>query len=343
MITLEVKNNIQFSEKCQVYLTFENEYVKLYDKKNPRKLVEQKHAKHKLQNNDLIIKLEKCGFKDYGNRVHYCANHLAFSIQEHIETKDLRRRLKDANFCKFRFCATCNWRRNLNLTRELLNAFTLLEQIKGEVKYLFLTLTMKNRPSSELKKAVGELNKAFKRMSKTKAFKSVVMGYFKAVEIIGSKTKSGEVHPHLHILLIVSKSYFKSRYYLSHSKWVEMWKKALRVDYTPVLDIRPIKAKRKLSALQSAVFEVAKYSVKHTKLVGLSDEDFTNVINQTKNMRFFSTGGILKEMINLAKIEEELVTLDGEKEELWREIYEEIYRWNDGDYRLKKINVIEDK
>ena len=332
-----------FSENVNTSSISDNKFLKLYDKENPRKLAEQKHAKKKLLNNDLIIKLEKCGFDDYSSKVEFCASNLVFSIQEHIETKDLRRRLKDANFCKFRFCATCNWRRNLNLTRELLNAFTLLEQIKGEVKYLFLTLTIKNRPSSELRKAVTELNDAFKRMSKTKAFKNVVLGHFKAVEIIGSKTKSGEVHPHLHILLIVSKSYFKSRYYLSHSKWVEMWKKALRVDYTPVLDIRPIKAKRKLSALQSAVFEVAKYSVKHTKLVGLSDEDFTNVINQTKNMRFFSTGGILKEMINLAKIEEELVTLDGEKEELWREIYEEIYRWNDGDYRLKKINVVDDE
>ncbi len=343
MITPEVKNNIQFSEKCQAYLTFENEYVKLYDKKNPRKLAEQKHAKKKLLNSDLIIKLEKCGFDDYSSKVEFCASNLVFSIQEHIETKDLRRRLKDANFCKFRFCATCNWRRNLNLTRELLNAFTLLEQIKGEVKYLFLTLTMKNRPSSELKKAVGELNKAFERMSKTKAFKSVVMGYFKAVEIIGSKTKSGEVHPHLHILLIVPKSYFKSRYYLSHSKWVEMWKKALKVDYTPVLDVRPIKPKRNLLALQSAVLEVAKYSVKHTKLVGLSDKDFKNVINQTKNMRFYSTGGILREMINLAKIEEELVILDGEKEELWREIYEEIYNWENGDYFLERINVVDDE
>ncbi len=321
----------------------ENRFSKLYDKENPRRLVEQKHSNKKLLNNDLIIKLEKCGFGYYANKVDFCASYLSFSIQEHIKTKDLRRRLKDANFCKFRFCATCNWRRNLNLTRELLKAFTLLEEREGELKYLFLTLTMKNRPSSELKKAVGELNKAFKRMSERKAFKSVVMGYFKAVEIIGSKTKSGEVHPHLHILLIVPKSYFKSRSYLSHSKWVEMWKKALRVDYTPVLDIRPIKAKRKLSPLQSAVLEVAKYSVKHTKLVGLSDKDFKNVVNQTKNMRFYSTGGILREMINLAKIEEELVTLDEEKESLWREIYEEIYRWENGDYILEKINIIDDE
>ena len=311
------------------------------DKKNQNVLVEQKHAKHKLQNNDLIIKLEKCNFKDYANKVYFCANHLAFSVQEHIETKELRRRLKDANFCKFRFCATCNWRRNLNLTRELLNAFTLLEQRKGEVNYLFLTLTMKNRLTNELREAVRELNKAFERMVKTKAFKSVVLGYFKAVEIIGSKTKSGEVHPHLHILLIVPKSYFKSRYYLSHSKWVEMWKKSLRVDYTPVIDVRPIKPKRKLSALQSAVFEVAKYSVKHTKLVNLTDDDFKEVINQTKNMRFYSTGGILKEMINLAKIDEELIKLSEEKEELWKEIYEEIYRWETGDYKLEKINIAE--
>jgi hypothetical protein len=123
-----------------------------------------------------------------------------------------------------------------------------------------------------------------------------------------------------------------------------MWKKALRVDYTPIVDIRRIKAKKKkngkqLTPLQSAVFEVAKYSVKHTELTKKSDNEFTQILFQTKGMRFFSTGGILKKMINLQKIDDDLIGLKEDLEAMWIEIYEEIYEWLNGDYRLIKINV----
>ena len=300
-------------------------------------LPEEKHAEHKLQNNDLILKLNDCGFKNYSKQVLGCATNLTFSIQQHLETQELRRRLKYANFCKFRFCATCNWRRNINLTRELLKAFTLIEQ-ERKVKYLFLTLTIKNRPSDELKDAVKEINLAFKRMSERKVFKSAILGHFKALEIIGSNTKQGEVHPHFHVLLIVPSGYYKSRNYIKQSKWSEMWMKALRVDYTPVVDIRPIKPKpnSKLSPLQSAIFEVAKYSVKHTELISRSDEDFKNIIRQTHKMRFYSTGGVLKEKMNIELIDDDLIALSEEQEMMWQELYEEFYTWENGDYILRE-------
>lgn len=310
---------------------------------NLQVLEEKKHAEHKLMNNDLIIKLRACGFDKEAGAVKACSSKLSFSVQEHIETKETRKRLKSADFCKFRFCATCNWRRNLNINRELLQAFEAVEAVKS-VSYLFLTLTIKNCKTSDLKATVRHLNKSFQRLAQTKAFKNTVLGHFKALEIVGDKTPDGEVHPHLHIILIVSSSYFTSRNYLSQAKWVDMWQKALRVDYTPVVDVRRIKAKTtrngtQLSALQSAVFEVAKYSVKHTELTKKKDDEFAQIVIQTKGMRFFATGGILKDMINLQKVDEELIKFNEELEAKWREIYEEIYEWIDGDYRLTKTKV----
>ncbi len=303
-------------------------------------LEEQNHTKHKLMNNDMIIKLRACGFQKESSLVNGCGTRIGFSIQEHIETKDTRRRLKEANFCKFRFCATCNWRRNLNINRELLQAFEAVEATRS-VSYLFLTLTIKNCKTSDLKATVKLMNEAFKRMSKTKAYKNTILGYFKALEIVGDKTKEGEVHPHFHIILIVSSSYFNGDYYLSQAKWRNMWAKALRVDYKPIVDVRRIKAKKTkngktLTALQSAVFEVAKYSVKHTILTEKPDDEFAQIIFQTKGMRFFSTGGLLKDMINLQKCDEELIQFQKDLEDKWREIYEEIYEWLNGDYRLTK-------
>ncbi len=307
--------------------------------KNLTKLQEQKHQDHKLMNNNLILKLEKTGFKKDYELVRECGISLTFSKQEHQITKDKRIKLKKADYCKFRFCSTCNWRRNMNINRELLEAFEKIEA-ERDVNYLFLTLTIKNTVTSDLKETVKNLNKSFVRLSQTKAYKDTILGHFKALEIIGDKTPAGEVHPHLHIILITSKSYFTSRGYIKQDKWVEMWQKALRVDYSPIVHIQKIKAKRtksgkKLTALQSAVFEVAKYAVKHTELTKKSDKEFTQIINQTKGMRFFSTGGVLKKNINLIKCDEELINFKEETEALWVEIEELIYEWKDGNYFLK--------
>ena len=333
MITKNLYNSKKNIDKCQ--------YILFFDKNNQNNdiqiLPEEKHAQHKIMNNDLILKLDQCGFKNHATQVRNCATSLTFSVQEHIQTKELRRRLKFANFCKFRFCATCGWRRRINLTRELLKAFLMIES-ERKVKYLFLTLTIKNRPSSQLKESVKELNKAFERMTKWKVYKSAILGHFKAIEILGDNTKQGEVHPHLHVLLITPNSYFSGSYYIKQAKWVEMWKKALRANYTPILDIRPITIKpgSNLSPLQSAVLETAKYSVKHTELISRSDEDFKNIIKQTHKMRFYSSGGILKQALNLDKIDNDLISLNEEQEALWQELYEEFYTWENGNYILRE-------
>ena len=329
MITKNIDKNNKNLDKCQ--------YISLQNQNDIQILPEEKHAQHKLMNNDLILKLNDCGFKNYSNQVNNCATNLTFSVQQHLETQELRRRLKYANFCRFKFCSTCNWRRSINLTRELLKAFLLIEN-ERKVKYLFLTLTIKNRPSHELKDAVNELNSAFKKMSKWKVFKSAILGHFKSVEILGDNTKQGEVHPHLHVLLVVPNSYYKSRNYIKQIKWSEMWQKALKIDYTPIIDIRPVKAKpmSNLSPLQSAVLEVAKYATKQTQLVSQNDEDFKNIIRQTHKMRFYSTGGILKEKMNVELIDDDLIVLSEEQEAMWQEIYEEIYRWENGNYILKE-------
>lgn len=307
--------------------------------RNLTELQEKKHQEHKLMNNDMILKLHDCGYHKEAEQVKYCACNLTFSNQQHQKTLDKRLKLKKADFCKFRFCSTCNWRRNMNINRELLEAFEYIEASKS-VAYLFLTLTIKNVATSDLKATTKLMNEAFKRMSKTKAYKNTILGHFKALEIVGDKTSVGEVHPHFHIILIVSNSYFNGNYYLSQDKWIDMWQKALRVDYRPVVDVRRIKAKKtkngkQLTTLQSAVFEVAKYSVKHTELTKKSDEEFSQIITQTKGMRFFSTGGLLKEKINFIKCDNDLINFKEQTEALWKEIEELLFEWKKGNYYLK--------
>jgi len=301
-------------------------------------LQETKFRDHKLGTNDLIIKLQDNGFKSDGEKLRGCGTYLKFSKQEHQQTLEQRNKLKDANFCKFRFCEMCNWRRTKKIGYQLIEALESIEASK-KVSYIFLTLTIKNPSVSDLKATVKHINQSFQRMAETVGYKNAVIGHFKALEILGDNTPDEEVHPHFHILLIVSKSYFTSKNYISQDKWIDMWQKALRVDYRPVVDIRKIKpnVKKRQSAIKSAVYEVAKYAVKHTELTKRTNEDFTQIINQTRGMRFFSTGGYLKEKISLMKLDDDLIGLKEQTEALWKEIEELIYKWQNGNYFLKTI------
>ena len=300
-------------------------------------LQETKFSEHKLQSNDIYFKFYDTGFKNEAKKIKQCGNYLEFVLKEHQITKDTKKKLAGANFCKNRFCPMCNWRRVRNITGQLKEAFSVIQE-KQKVATLFLTLTVSNPDVKDLKETIAKMNKSFKKMSETKAFNNAVLGYFKSVEILGDKTPKGQAHPHFHILLIVKESYFKKSDYLNKSQWTEMWKNALGVDYIPVVDVRRIKSKNEnFSDTDSAIIETAKYAVKHTDLVKRSNEDFYYLFMQTKGLRFISAGGILKEHLNLIKIDEDLINIKKENEALWIEICRLIYTWQNGDYCLKEI------
>lgn len=300
-------------------------------------LQETKFAEHKLQTNDIIIKFYETGFTKESEKIKQCGNFLEFALKENQITKETKNKLAGANFCKNRFCPMCNWRRVRNITGQLKDAFSVIQE-KQKVATLFLTLTIQNPDVKDLKSTIAKMNKSFNEMTRTKAFNNAILGYFKSIEILGDKTPKGQAHPHFHILLVVKESYFKKSDYINKAEWTEMWRKALGVEYTPVVYVSRIKSKdENFSDIDSAIAETVKYSVKHTELSKRSNEDFYYLYTQTKGLRFISAGGILKEHLNLIKIDEDLINLKKENEALWIEICRLIYTWQNGDYQLKEI------
>ena len=302
-------------------------------------LQETKFTEHKFQTNDIIIKFYETGFKSEFEKIKQCGNYLEFALKENQITKENKNKLANANFCKNRFCPMCNWRRVRNITGQLKDAFSVIQE-KQKIATLFLTLTVSNPDVKDLKSTIAKMNKSFKKMSETKAFNNAILGYFKSIEILGDKTPNGQAHPHFHILLVVKENYFKKSDYINKSEWTEMWRKSLGVDYTPVVDVRRIKSKNEnFSDIDSAIIETVKYSVKHSDLCKRSNEDFYYFYTQTKGMRFISAGGILKEHLNLIKIDDDLINLKKENEALWIEIARLIYTWQNGEYCLKEIKL----
>ena len=129
-------------------------------------------------------------------------------------------------------------------------------------RWVFLTLTVKNPPVTELRDTLKHMNDSWQRLIQTKRFKSGVAGFF-----ANNRSHQGDdgdmmAHPHFHALLLVKPSYFKGQGYIKQADWVEMWAKALRADYLPsVNESRKSHFDEKGRKQLDKALETLKYSV----------------------------------------------------------------------------------
>lgn len=171
-------------------------------------------------------------------------------------------------------------------------------------RWLFLTLTVKNCPITELKATLKWMHESFKRLTKLKVW--TIKGWIKSTEV--TRGKDGLAHPHFHCLLMVSPSYFSGQDYISQAKWAELWQQCLRIDYKPMVHVRAI---AKHNDPQVIIPEILKYQVKESDLVR-DREWFLELTNQLHKTRAVAVGGILKDY--LKELEEEPEDLIGESD-----------------------------
>ncbi len=85
--------------------------------------------------------------------------------------------------------------------------------------YILLTLTVRNCEANDLSSTLDAMLAGWERMTKTKPWKRVALGAFRALEIthnVDPKSDSYDTfHPHIHAVIAVKPSYFTSRDYLS--------------------------------------------------------------------------------------------------------------------------------
>ena len=242
-------------------------------------------------------------FHRLSDRIHYCSELLEFGLGGEGNRPKLK--LKAARFCRVRHCPVCQWRRSLMWKAKAYKVLPKIVEAYPKYRWLFVTLTQKNVAISELKKTLVDMNRAFQRLSQLKAFPAI--GWLRSTEV--TRGRDGNAHPHFHCLLIVPSSYFSGRSYLKQSDWVTMWRKALRLDYNPVLDVQAVKQGSKPMEL---VPELLKYCTKESDLVA-DREWFLELTRQMHKMKCVTTGGVLKEY--LKELEQEPEDLIGESDE----------------------------
>lgn len=216
--------------------------------------------------------LEDC-YAKRAERLQNCGSSLIFAECP----KGHGKRLKQAYFCKQRLCAVCSWRKTLFVYHQFLQVAHEVLKHHPDYQFVFITLSRKNCSGERLNDELTHLIQSFERLKRYKRFQ-VVKGTFRTNEITYNPL-SKDYHPHIHAIGAVPAGYYTGKYYISQTDLIQLWKKAVQVDYDPTVDIRKVRKKRKGidtvqesivemdqalhgDSLAGAAAEVAKYAVK---------------------------------------------------------------------------------
>lgn len=254
-------------------------------------------------------------FKKKSVRLRECASWLVFR-----KLSD-KMKLQSMNCCRVRLCPICAWRRSLKVYAHTNSIMAAMAKEKNYA-YIFVTLTVRNCTGDQLSDTLDAMMKAWERFLKYPAIKKASKGWYRGMEVTHT-LKQGDpsydtYHPHFHCVFAVNPSYF-THSYIKQETWTELWQKAMRVDYKPIVDVRRVKG-----STAKAVAEAAKYAVKESDYLIPDDWDMTTKTVELldgilSNRRFVAFGGVMKEWhkkLNLDDTEGgDLVHIDGKLSE----------------------------
>lgn len=263
-----------------------------------------------------------------------CGTYLEFA-----RTPDGQQRLHNANFCRQRMCAMCQWRRSMKLGVQADQIYKALTE-RG-YKHIFATLTIKNCVGTELSGKIDELYEAASRLKRMKVYEAV-KGTYRALEVTYNQ-EANTYHPHLHYLLTVPEDYFQAETYIRHDELMAAWRKAARLDYDPSVQIEGLHQKEG-QTITSACAELTKYPVKMSEIH--SSEVFQTMDYALRGRRLIQWTGIAAEVrkeLKLEDIEEgNLIQIDGELPGD-QEIEKIVYVWRYGCYFPYDVHAVREK
>ncbi len=249
-------------------------------------------------------------YQRYADRITACAQHLIFVLSA-TDDGERELRLQEAHFCRVRHCPVCQSRRASMWVGRFKRAIPSIVADYPTAKFIFLTLTVRNCQTIELRSTLAMMNKAFNRLVDLKAWPA--LGYVKSVEVTPGRVSGGTdfdfsyCHPHFHVFMMVPSGYFAGHSYIKQDRWVELWKKCLRVDYDPIVDVRKVGGRKRKKALNDdqlspfavidAIKETLKYTVKGEHLI-LDANWLVELTGQLHKTRAVSVGGVLKKYIS---------------------------------------------
>lgn len=268
----------------------------------------------------------------YAERINFCSELLDFKLVPN-PTGIYQLKLSSARFCHVRTCVVCTWRKSLMYRARAFKAIPPLIEAHPNMRFLFMTLTLKNCAITELKDTIKHLNQSFTRLAKRRTWPG--LGYLKTVEVTRGRDRSA--HPHLHVIVGVKPSYF-SHGYIRQAEWVQAWKECLKVDYNPIMDVQALKAEDSMVGLLT---EVIKYQTKPNDLLFADREWFLEYTRQIHGTKAIAFGGVFREYFrNFDRnvTDEDLIAATDDPDDLGIDEGHLFFGWRRGEkkYRLNQ-------
>lgn len=303
----------------------------------------------KLMNLKLADSYERLGMHKKAERTRDCGTILDFKINS---SNTNEKRLIKANFCKGRLCSTCSWRRSLKIFHQVSVVMTEIMKDK-EYVFAFLTLTVENVKAENLSESLDKLFYGFNKLTKRKEWKNAVKGFFRALEVTHNTNKYSKsydtYHPHFHVILVLDKTYFRSKNYIKQKQWTNLWRECMQLDYEPIVHIE-----KSYNTTSKNIAEVSKYTVKDKDYIIVDNEPLTDSAVYTldgalKSRRLCAFGGVMLQTQKRLKLkdindDDDLINTDGV--EVLRQDVDYIiarYSWNVGfkNYILHELHQTE--
>ena len=223
-------------------------------------------------------------------------------------------RIATSNFCRKRICAVCAWRRQIRFVTQMR---PVLDLITNDYDLIFVTLTVKNCKSDEVKSNIDTLLNGFRGLTRLTRVKKAWKGMVRSIEVKYDPEKSGkEYHPHIHALIAVEKNYWHSKDYITQKELCRLWQNVACLEYIPVCHIERVKQNK--ANKEKAALEVMKYALKPTTLTAEVIETFITSMAGRRLISF--TGVIAKARKVLKQLDYDTYLTD--KEEMTKNKYQ---------------------
>jgi plasmid rolling circle replication initiator protein Rep len=301
---------------------------------------DQKWDAYRAQSDEIAKLYNVCGYDRYAERISECSKWLMYVLNSNDEG-EIKLKLRDARFCRVRHCVVCQWRRSHMWRARIFKALPEIQAKYPTGRWIFLTLTVENCELSDLKKTLTWMNGAWSKLTRRKEFPA--LGFVKSMEV--TRSWNGTAHPHFHCLMLVSASYFSGQKYITQAEWTTLWQSCLKVDYTPIVNVKVVKGKKgtlnatgdaSKDTMAWAVCETLKYCVKPDDL--LADPEWLGELTkQLQKTRAISIGGCLKEFFSEDE-PEDLINGEIEEEEKTEDEAMFFFDWASAIRRYKKGN-----
>ena len=280
---------------------------------------------------------------------------------QHLTNKEMSvKRLHKTDACGNRFCPICTWK---TAKKDAIKISVMMEAIKTleDKEFLFLTLTAPSISGEGLRDEIDRFNKAVNLLFKRRNVERVVKGYIRKLEVTTDQEKYvteklykrkkdyydwrgvkvgdpnptyNKYHPHMHIIVVVNKSYFGgNRDFINQAEWLDMWRSCMKDNSITQVDAKKVRSTK--TSNSNAVLEIAKYSAKGSDLYH-SETVFDTFYRALKRRQLIVYSGMMKDYAKKFK-DGELDRFKKENEDEYTHLLQSIWKGSSYGSKLREL------